>query len=258
MNFTKIAFTLVLASVQGKIIEEGLWTDHDWNDGGYSVENGVLSCDNDLTERRSKAPQAIDGEVENWDTKANVVRVKSVLDEDFWNSLFPMADSFYTYENFLKAVAKWPHFCNDWYEAEAGMNTEDFDNTCKRELATLFAHIAMESDDLQYVSEADVCAGDSYCDNVESSTKYPATSGVQYYGRGPLNLKGNELYGRFSEAYGPTSYDNKFAFLDEPDISEEDGLISMASAIWLYMTPIGKNPSMHDVMTKYWMPNTTD
>jgi hypothetical protein len=28
--------------------------------------------------------------------------------------------------------------------------------------------------------------------------------------------------------------------------------------MWYYMTPNGLKPSMHDVMTKYWMPNSSD
>lgn len=46
--------------------------------------------------------------------------------------------------------------------------------------------------------------------------------------------------------------------MKDADKVQEDGYIAMASAIWLYMTPNGNSPSMHDVMTKFWMPNNTD
>jgi len=46
--------------------------------------------------------------------------------------------------------------------------------------------------------------------------------------------------------------------LEDPDEITEDGYIAFASALWFYMTPRGFNPSMHDVMTKYWMPGGQD
>jgi len=104
-----------------------------------------LTSDDPLVFRRLKAPLAIDGDVGDWENAENVLRVKSVLDDSLWSNLFPVADSFYTYEDFLKSVAKWPYFCNEWNEEEAGLNTEDIENTCKRELATLFAHMAVQS-----------------------------------------------------------------------------------------------------------------
>jgi len=46
--------------------------------------------------------------------KDNVQRVKSIIDEDKFNDLFPLRDEeFYTYYNFLKAVGKFPAFCNE-------------------------------------------------------------------------------------------------------------------------------------------------
>jgi hypothetical protein len=83
-------------------------------------------------------------------TKENVLRVMSHFDEDAFNGLFPIADDFYTYENFLRAVAKFPAFCNE-YNADEPLtqlfwtNTADLDSVCKRELSALFAHIAFES-----------------------------------------------------------------------------------------------------------------
>lgn len=47
-------------------------------------------------------------------------------------------------------------------------------------------------------------------------------------------------------------------FLINPDKVGEDGYIAFASAIWFYMTPSEEKPSMHDVITRYWKPNSTD
>lgn len=46
--------------------------------------------------------------------------------------------------------------------------------------------------------------------------------------------------------------------MEDPDEIFNDGYLSFASALWFYMTPSGKSPSMHDVMTKFWMPNNVD
>jgi len=140
----------------------------------------------------------IDGDVTDWETKENVLRVTSILTQENWADLFPVSHSFYTYEDFLKAVAKWPAFCDDWNPEEDTLwgNTEDPEKTCARELSALFAHITLESgkndpwygmapthrQGLYYVSEAS-CAS---CDYQETSDRYPASEGELYYGRGPL------------------------------------------------------------------------
>ena len=49
----------------------------------------------------------------------------------------------YTYESFLRAVAKFPKFCG---ESNAPLGYDDLD-TCRRELAALFAHSAVSSQD---------------------------------------------------------------------------------------------------------------
>jgi len=37
----------------------------------------------------------------------------SIISEEKWYDLFPIADDQYTYENFLKAVARFPAFCGE-------------------------------------------------------------------------------------------------------------------------------------------------
>lgn len=107
------------------------------------------------------------------------MRVGSHISEAKFNELFPLANSFYTYNNFLKAVAKFPAFCNQVNSEYTGLtiNAENLDNACKRELSTLFAHIALESgknDPWNATAEYkqglfnldDGCGGVAACDNV--------------------------------------------------------------------------------------------
>lgn len=120
-------------------------------------------------------------------TKENVVRVASIMDEAKFDDFFPLKDDLYTYTNFLKAVGKFPHFCNEVNDEYTGLktNAEDVDQACKRELATLFAHIAYESGKMdpwdatpQYKQGLHNIAEDcADCDGVESSTRYEAVAG---------------------------------------------------------------------------------
>lgn len=57
----------------------------------------------------------------------------SVLDEDQWDYLFPVANAIYDYDSFLLALAKFPMFC-----------AEGDSDLCKRELSTFFAHTTHE------------------------------------------------------------------------------------------------------------------
>jgi len=83
----------------------------------------------------------------DYGTKPNVERVASILSESKYDELFPIRDSMFTYTNFLKAVGKFPMFCNEFNADYTGhkTNAENVDMTCKRELSTLFAHIAYQS-----------------------------------------------------------------------------------------------------------------
>ena len=51
-----------------------------------------------------------------------------------------MADDVYTFESFLRGVAKFPAFC-----AESNLDNLNEEQTCAREIATLLAHIIHES-----------------------------------------------------------------------------------------------------------------
>lgn len=72
------------------------------------------------------APQALaENELSDWEMKPNVIRVHELVGEDNWNHWFSLADTGagLTYENFKKAVAKFPYFCNEHNAEEVGLNT---------------------------------------------------------------------------------------------------------------------------------------
>ena len=94
----------------------GLWTGNDWYDDAYEigVSNGVPYSNNPVVDRRIKAPLTTEGSVEDtYMSFANVQLVTSLIDEVAWTDHFPLRDPVYTYEDFLKAVAKFPAFCGE-------------------------------------------------------------------------------------------------------------------------------------------------
>ena len=46
--------------------------------------------------------------------------------------------------------------------------------------------------------------------------------------------------------------------LESPTDVVNDGFLAFASAIWIYMTPQPPMPSMHEIMTGYYVPNDYD
>ena len=77
-------------------------------------------------------------------TMDNVERVKanfprSTFNE--WTDVTADANYYRQYENFLRAVAKFPAFCGE-------SNGFSINESCKREIATLFTHMLTASDGL--------------------------------------------------------------------------------------------------------------
>ena len=119
--------------------------------------------------------------------------IQSVLSEDQWNYLFPMANAIYDYQSFLMASAKFESFC---LEGDADL--------CKRELSMFFAmtthEVGYETQNYTYptwrqgfyfITEkaCTPAVGDPKCDYAsddETATIWPPQEGVQYYGRGPF------------------------------------------------------------------------
>ena len=88
------------------------------------------------------------------ETSSNVLRIKNTLlthfqgaplnstnAEDYWNYLFPFADSFYTFDSFLSAASRFPYFCND--SDVRGEVTQD--DMCMYELTLFFTHVSIET-----------------------------------------------------------------------------------------------------------------
>ncbi|EER14362.1 Basic endochitinase 1 precursor, putative, partial [Perkinsus marinus ATCC 50983] len=201
----------------------------------------------------------------------NCQRVKRLLNETTFSYLFPLANQGkgmgkgpYTYKNFLKAVAKWPKFCDD-----GGPNNADKDKVCLRELSTMFAHFVQEvgahNPSSKYPSWRqglyffrEVNRGSRYCATSPKwvQKRFPCSDGQSYFGRGAAQISWNYNYGPFSVAI----YNDPKKLLTNPDgvITNEDGWLSFASAIWFDMTPQTPKPSIHDVVTDWWKPNNDD
>ena len=120
----------------------------------------------------------------------------------------------------MKAVAKFPAFCN-----ENNIQGNILEQTCKRELATLFAHWGQETgardpnrgefwtQGLYYVEEINKSDYKSYN---WSAKAWPNQPGVQYCGRGPMQLSWNYNYGQFSNVYATSTYNSKMELLKDP------------------------------------------
>ena len=83
----------------------------------------------------------------------------------------------------------------------------------------------------------------------------PASS--LFYARGPLGLKGDQKYAAFSKAFYE-GYDRSSELLNEPNRVSSDGYVSFASALWKHMVPEASQPSTHNVMTGFYVPNSSD
>lgn len=166
-------------------------------------------------------------------------------------------------------MAKFPSFCNESNKAEYNL-----DQMCRRELSTIFAHWGQETGKrspgegefwqqaLYWVQEIR-CNGTNdpscnYQGSGWSADAWPNVPGKQYYGRGPFQLSWNYNYGQFSNVFAPSSYNSKMYLLENPELVHQDGYLAMAAGIWFYVTPQDPKPSMHDVMTGFFIPNSAD
>jgi len=189
-----------------------------------------------------------------------------------------MRNEFYTLDGFLKAIGKFPAFC--------GENNREGQSdllTCKREVATLFGHFVQESSyNSNWVEEHDGIplwqqglyfinelgcgpgtAGDGHpsCDYMWggwSDIAWPPQPGAQYHGRGPFQLSYTFNYGAFSNVFVESRYDSKMHFLIHPELVAQDGYTAFAAGLWFYMTPQSPKPSMHDVVSGFYVPNAVD
>ncbi len=136
--------------------------------------------------------------------------------------------------------------------------TEGTVQTCKKELAAFFAHIAHETrhgenekynDGLMFRHESNTSLP-----YVNENDAYPPVPGKKYYGRGPMQLSYNGNYGYASDCI----FGDKKILLGNPQLVENDPVIAFKTAIYFWMTPQTYKPSAHDVMIGRWQPNATD
>jgi predicted nucleotide-binding protein (sugar kinase/HSP70/actin superfamily) len=127
----------LLSQTNARIRSSGIWDDVDWYDNAAKVgvvDGEPYSNDTDVN-RRIISAIATEGDVLNYMEFDNVQRVADILPETKYNDLFPMKNALYTYQGFLRAIAKFPKFCG-----ESNIANYDAVMTCKRELSFLFAH----------------------------------------------------------------------------------------------------------------------
>ena len=75
----------------------------------------------------------------------NVARVARIFTMGNSEALFLIKLSKYEYIDFLRAIAQFPAFCSEYDAASDEPDLQDTDTACKRELATLFAHMTFET-----------------------------------------------------------------------------------------------------------------
>ena len=205
------------------------------------------------------------------DNPDNVKRVESIVSESDWNYLFPERSPEYTYENFLKAVGKFPAFCGDYDDGR------DAEAICRKSLATMFAHFTQETgghnpgteipqwrQGLTYVREMGwsedmkggynaECSLDTWQGKAYPCGKNEDGSFKSYFGRGAKQLSYNYNYGAFSEAVTG----DKHVLLDHPELVA-DTWYNLASAVFFFVYPQPPKPSMLFVVDGTWQPNAHD
>ncbi|MES2356320.1 MAG: glycoside hydrolase family 19 protein [Pseudomonadota bacterium] len=144
-----------------------------------------------------------------------------------FNQMFPKRNPAYTYAGLMTAYVAFKDF------ASAGDDT-----TNKQEFAAFLAHVAQETNGLALLEEP------NKGDNCKPSAKYPCAPGKQYYGRGPLQITGNENYGVIGEAL-------QLPLLQYPEVMK-DQVTGWLTAIWFWMNQKGGGKTTpHDAMVNH-------
>ncbi|KAJ0033884.1 hypothetical protein Pint_26056 [Pistacia integerrima] len=158
----------------------------------------------------------------------NGVVVANIVTPEFFGGIKNQAaptcpgKSFYTRDAFLKALSSYPRF------GRVGSVGDS-----KREIAAFFAHVAYETGSMCAIEEDN--RKKRYCD--ESKKQYPCVPGKFYYGRGPLQLTGNENYGAAGKAL-------QFNGLNSPELVARNPVLSFKTALWFWTA------NVHSVLSK--------
>ena len=173
------------------------------------------------------------------DNPTNVQILQRILPQQTFQEIFPRANPAYTYDNFLKAVGAFPAVCRS-------------EDSCRRELAAMFAHFQQETLGLFYLEEINKSP---YCAQWTAwvTQSFPCSPGRKYYGRGAKQLSWNYNYGAFSLAI----FGDAEVLLRQPELVATTWL-NFASAVWFFVTPQPPKPAMLEILTGAWRPTQAD
>jgi len=142
ISATAAAFLYLSTGVEARITDDGPWDGFDWysTEVEIGVKKGVPYSEDKEVKRRIKAPMALEGKVPDYKNFENVKRVMRLFPETKYDFVVPERNELYTYDGLMRAIGKFPAFCG-----ESNLDNYDLDQTCKRELAMLFAHFNQET-----------------------------------------------------------------------------------------------------------------
>ncbi|WP_051304668.1 glycoside hydrolase family 19 protein [Chitinilyticum litopenaei] len=207
----------------------------------------------------------------------NVKRVERIVPAARFDYLFALRNARYSYTNFLKAVAKFPAFCQTYSD---GRNS---DAICSKLLATMFAHMVQETganttwldgigaidtpkwrQGLYWVEEVayqnnpnlsgytDSC-GDPYWGKIWTCPKRPDGQYNSYHGRGAHQLTHHYNYAPFSKVL----YGDPNVLLQDPK-RVADTWLNLASSVFFMLETQPPKPAMIHVIDGSWVPNAVD
>ncbi|KAK1306556.1 Chitinase 3 [Acorus calamus] len=158
------------------------------------------------------------------------------------------ARNFFRYHDFMVSGNSFKGF--------ASTGNED---TRKREMAAFLAHTSHQTTGGWSTAPEPYTWG--YCFKETASPayfcegsceeKYPCAADKHYYGRGPMRITTNCMYGEAGEYLGVD-------LLNNPELVATNGTISFETAFLFWMTAHPPKPSCHDVMTGKWRPSEND
>lgn len=181
-----------------EIVDNAFWATHNFTDSATSVTvtNGKVSGADDVTDQFMTSPWTAVGDPEDYLNQPNVARVQTLFTQILFESEF--SGSVYSYDSFLKAVAKFPAFCDE----TANPLGYDLTDTCKRELAAFFANVDTTSSSLTVAADPDcVNSSDATACGFKGDPSLSSPADSFFYGRGPLALTSDSDYADFSSVF---------------------------------------------------------
>lgn len=198
-----------------------------------------------------------------------LIRIKTGV----WGQLITVTKKSTNQTYIYSDVESW-WYTNTTTETVINVDFEDFVNRVsdinnKRELGAFLANISKETTGgwevpvgggsfgdyaqwgLYYVHELGYTATNSAGAYSQPDAAYPPNPAEGYYGRGPIQLSWNYNYGQFSKFL----YNDISILLNNPDLLQQDGVLSFKSAIWFWMMPQCPKPSCHQVMHDLFTPS---